>query len=259
MKKITYAQYFEGFERSIGEVDVINDAPSGADKWLPLDSRGLYRFQVSDFGFTDANGDAFSGVIFSDATGLSLNGQVLTNGQFVATSDITSLEWVGVGQVDLDSPTISFQVVDDGGTDNGGLDTDQTPNTITFELIEDFAYAIGTRGDDNLVGTFVTDLIIGGRGNDTLTGLQNPDIFRFDRKFGKDTITDFEMDDPDTYLIEGDTLSFDSDRITSFKDLKKHHVEQRGDDAWIVVSKKNVLILEDVEARDLDSDFVWLP
>jgi hypothetical protein len=255
MKKITYAQYLEGFERGIGEVDVINDAPSGADKWLPLDSRGLYRFQVSDFGFTDANGDAFSGVIFSDATGLSLNGQVLTNGQFVATADITSLEWVDFGQGDLAPPTISFQVVDDGGTDKGGLDTDQTPNTITFDYVEDLMYVTGTRGEDNLVGTFITDLIDGRRGNDTLTGLQYTDIFVFGRKYGKDTITDFETD---TDITGGDILDLNVPQITSFRDLKANHLEQHGDDAWIVLNKKNVLILEGVEGRDLESRDFWI-
>jgi hypothetical protein len=95
---------------------------------------------VSDFQFTDADSNALSAVIISTlpapASGiLTLNGVAVTAGQSMPVASITSgllkfepaLNFNG-------TPSFTFQVVDNGGTANGGVDTDGTPNTMTITV-----------------------------------------------------------------------------------------------------------------------------
>ncbi|MBX9456697.1 MAG: hypothetical protein KL863_12075 [Rhizobium sp.] len=52
---------------------------------------------------------------------------------------------------------------------------------------------IGTDGNDTIVGSAAFELLEGWLGDDTLTGGEGADIFRFRDGFGNDTITDFEI------------------------------------------------------------------
>src|SRR5690606_9505472 len=70
------------------------------------------------------------------AGSLTLNGIAVTAGQVINAADIPNLVYTslphehGAGYADF-----TFQVRDDGGTANGGVDTDPTPNTITIDVI----------------------------------------------------------------------------------------------------------------------------
>ena len=97
-------------------------------------------FAVGDFGFSDVN-DApnnFQSVIIATlpASGvLELSGVAVTAGQEITVADIPNLVFTpafnenGVGYASFD-----FQVRDDGGTTDGGVDLDPTANTITFDV-----------------------------------------------------------------------------------------------------------------------------
>ncbi|MDI2146207.1 DUF4347 domain-containing protein, partial [Pseudomonas sp. ITA] len=121
----------------------VNDAPSGTDKTVSLDEDGQYTFAAADFGFSDSSdspANAFSALVITSlpAAGdgvLSLNGVAVTAGQVIAVTDLGQLTFTpltnrngsGIG-------SFTFQVRDDGGTANGGVDTDPTPNTFAFNI-----------------------------------------------------------------------------------------------------------------------------
>ena len=68
-----------------------------------------------------------------------LAGIVVTAGQVVSFADITAdkLVWTpGHDAYGDDLASVTFQVRDNGGTANGGIDLDPTPNTLTFNVAE---------------------------------------------------------------------------------------------------------------------------
>ena len=121
-------------------VDSVNDAPDGANKTITILEDSTYTLTASDFGFTDLEGNNFDRVWI---TSLPSQGQLLYNNATIAAND-----WVS--KADIDSglltfqPTadangtnytsFGFQVQDDGGTANGGIDRDPTDNSITFNV-----------------------------------------------------------------------------------------------------------------------------
>jgi hypothetical protein len=122
-------------------VVAVNDAPAGADATITMLEDGTRTIAASDFGFTDVDANAFAGVVLTTlpATGtLLLNGVAVTvAGTFVSAADIAAnlltyrpvADGNGAGYA-----TFTFQVRDDGGTANAGQNTDQSANTITFDV-----------------------------------------------------------------------------------------------------------------------------
>ncbi|MEA3013736.1 MAG: trimeric autotransporter adhesin, partial [Sphingomonadales bacterium] len=120
----------------------LNDAPSGTSATITIDEDGSRVLTQADFGFSDpAEGDAFTGVLL---TSLPANGTLLLNGVAVAAAGIfvTAAQLAASQLVFAPAPngngsgyaSFNFAVRDDGGTANGGLDTDQSPNTLTFNV-----------------------------------------------------------------------------------------------------------------------------
>ena len=122
-------------------VSGVNDEPSGQDKTLSaVEDTGL-TLNASDFTFSDVDGHSFAAIIISELpTGgtLFLNGNPITTaGTFVAKTQIDNGELIFQPSPDGNGTAFAsfkFQVVDGGGQLNGGQDTDQTPNTITFDV-----------------------------------------------------------------------------------------------------------------------------
>ncbi|MDI2146286.1 hypothetical protein KBJ94_30055, partial [Pseudomonas sp. ITA] len=121
----------------------VNDAPSGTDKTVSLDEDGRYTFSAADFGFSDSSdspGNAFSALVITTlpAAGdgvLTLNGVAVTAGQVIAVGSLNQLIFIPVaGRNGSGIGSFTFQVRDDGGTANGGVDTDPTPNTFAFNI-----------------------------------------------------------------------------------------------------------------------------
>src|SRR4029079_2363335 len=103
-----------------------------------------YTFTTGDFGFTDPNdtpANALAAVkITTVATDgkLKLNGVDVTAGQFIAVADINAGNlkfFPDANENGSPYATFTFQVQDDGGTANGGVDLDQSPNTMTVNVI----------------------------------------------------------------------------------------------------------------------------
>src|SRR5205085_1284292 len=124
-------------------VTSVNDAPAGANKAVTVLEDASYTFAASDFGFSDPNdaaANALSAVKISTlpaAGSLKLSGVAVTAGQLVSAADIAAGNLVYTPAANANGPgyaSFTFQFVDDGGTANLGQNTDQSPNTLTFDV-----------------------------------------------------------------------------------------------------------------------------
>jgi VCBS repeat-containing protein len=121
----------------------VNDAPAGADKTVTTVEDTDYTFKTSDFGFSDPNDVTLNSLrevkIVSISGGGSLidHGVPVTVGQSISVSDITGgmLKFSPAADASgANYASFTFQVQDDGGTVNGGVDLDPSPNTIRFDV-----------------------------------------------------------------------------------------------------------------------------
>ncbi|MCF6768609.1 Ig-like domain-containing protein, partial [Thiotrichales bacterium 19S11-10] len=82
--------------------------------------------------------DSFNSVIITTVPtpgSLELSSVAVTAGQEVLVSDLANLIYSPVADANGTSySSFTFQVKDDGGTSNGGVDTDQSANTIIFDV-----------------------------------------------------------------------------------------------------------------------------
>jgi len=124
-------------------VTAVNDAPAGTNKTITTLEDSVYTFTAADFGFTDPS-DVPANTLLAvkistlPAVGvLADNGVAVTSGQFVSLADITGglLQFTPVANGNgTGYASFTFQVQDNGGTANGGVDLDQSPNTITINV-----------------------------------------------------------------------------------------------------------------------------
>ena len=121
-------------------IAAVNDAPSGSDNSVATQEDNGYTFATGDFGFSPGAGetDQLLAVEITTLPGqgsLTLDGVAVTAGQFVSAADIDAGKLVFVPGHDFNGDvSLTFQVQDDGGTANGGVDLDPTPNTITIQV-----------------------------------------------------------------------------------------------------------------------------
>jgi hypothetical protein len=140
-------------------VTAVNDAPAGADKTVTINEDTSYTFATGDFGFTDPNdtpANTLSAVKITTlpaAGTLTNNNVAVTAGQSISVADITGGKLKFTPAADgSGSPyaSFTFQVQDDGTTNNGGVDLDQSPNTMTINVT---AVNDAPAGADNTVTT----------------------------------------------------------------------------------------------------------
>jgi len=138
-------------------ISSVNDAPSGTDGTISVTEDTDYVFTGAEFGFSDVDGNNFDRVWITTlpAQGeLKYQGAPFAAGNYVVATDF-ALGWLtytpptdGSGSA---LTSFTFQVQDDGGTANGGVDIDPTPNTITIDVtaVND-APVLGAIGDQNV-------------------------------------------------------------------------------------------------------------
>ncbi|MBL7480416.1 tandem-95 repeat protein [Legionella bononiensis] len=119
----------------------VNDAPEGTDKNVTTTEDTPVVIKTTDFGFTDPNdnpADSLQAVKINtlplEGT-LFLHGAAVTAGQIISAADINAGSLVFIPATNMNGAiTFTFQVQDSGGTLNGGVDLDPTPNTLTINV-----------------------------------------------------------------------------------------------------------------------------
>src|SRR5262249_61712114 len=124
-------------------VTPVNDPPSPTGRSsAPLEDTA-FAFAAADFGFSDPLDSPANTLLavkittLPDLGTLTDNGVAVTAGQFIAAANITGGKFKYLPPANANgSPftTFTFQVQDNGGTANGGVDLDQSPNTITINV-----------------------------------------------------------------------------------------------------------------------------
>jgi hypothetical protein len=131
----------------------VNDAPAGSDKTLTIGESTPYALKASDFGFSDVEGNAFTQVRITTLPGagtLTNNGAPLQAEDFVTKAAIDAGHLVFTPAADAQGAayaSFTFQVQDDGGVADGGVDLDPSPNTLTFNVTEAASLVVTTLVD----------------------------------------------------------------------------------------------------------------
>ncbi len=121
----------------------VNSAPTGSAITLTIAEDQPRVIAASDFGYSDAAdspADGFAGVTISSlpaAGSLTLAGVAVTSGNFIGINDINAGRLVfapAANQWATAYAQIGFRVHDDGGTANGGIDTDPTVRQMRFDV-----------------------------------------------------------------------------------------------------------------------------
>ncbi|WP_306224535.1 Ig-like domain-containing protein [Bosea beijingensis] len=165
-------------------VNSVNDAPAGTDKTITLAEDTGYSFTAADFGFSDPNdnpANTLQAVVITTLPpngSLTLSGTAVTAGQVIAAANIANLRWTPAPDANGAAlASFTFQVRDNGGTANGGQNTDPIPNTITFDVtpvndapVNGLPASFATNEDISLrlAGLSVSD-VDAGSGNYTVT------------------------------------------------------------------------------------------
>jgi cyclophilin family peptidyl-prolyl cis-trans isomerase len=123
-------------------VTVPNQAPTGTSKTVSTPEGTAYPFLTTDFGFTDPNTPPFTLNAVEITTlptvgTLTDNGTAVKAGTFVSVADITGgkLKFTPkTGQTGSPYDSFTFQVQNNGGTADGGINTDPTAKTMTIDV-----------------------------------------------------------------------------------------------------------------------------
>ena len=125
-------------------INAVNDSPSGADKTITVNEDDSYTFTLADFGFSDpAEGHNLQNIFVNGVPAqgdLRNNGVLVNSGDYILPSDVSSGLLVFTpdpGTFGVAYGDFSFQLHDDGGTANGGVNFDQSSNKITIDVTPD--------------------------------------------------------------------------------------------------------------------------
>jgi hypothetical protein len=125
------------------DVTSVDDAPTGADARLTIDVADTYTFSTADFGFSDRDDNPANGltqVIVDSISGsgaFMLGDTAVSAGAFIDVDDIGSLTFTAnAGETGQNYASLVFRLVDDGGTENGGENTQANASTITFDVAQ---------------------------------------------------------------------------------------------------------------------------
>lgn len=233
-----------------------NTQPTGKNKTFTIDEGATFaQFEAEDFGFADADGDNFAGIIISgSSTGkLLLDGVKPAEFQFIPVDQLGGLSWT---VKDGDWGTIGafgFRIVDDSNSENNMA---KVFNYINFKVVDQVEKFIGTSKGETITGTNGRDIIDGKGGDDTLIGKGWKDTFVFSTGYGHDTIKDPIVGSIGDHYSKIDLSGLDS--IKNFRDLIRNHVADGHQNLDIDGGNGDVLSLKNVALDDLDrGDFIF--
>ncbi len=122
------------------DVTAVNDAPSGTDATLTILEDAPRTLTAADFGYSDLEGDAFTGVRIASLPGagsLRLNGVAVTVNQVVSAADLAANRLVYTPAANgngANHASFTFRVRDAGGAADGGVDEAASVNTLRFDV-----------------------------------------------------------------------------------------------------------------------------
>jgi protocadherin Fat 4 len=165
-------------EAAVITVTSVNDAPSGTDKTITFNEDTTYVLTAADFGFTDPDGNSFNRVWIMSLPGQGLllyNGSTFAANNWILKSDIDLglLTFEPVADANgAGYATFDFQVQDDGGTANGGVNRDATSNTITIDVtaVNDAPIIHGTAA--SAITAFINEFHYDNAGTDSGEGIE---------------------------------------------------------------------------------------
>jgi hypothetical protein len=224
----------------------VNDAPAGADKTVTTLEDTAYTFKVANFGFTDTVDTPANTLLavkiasLPSAGSLTLDGAAVVAGQFVSSADIAAGKLLFTPAANANGTgyaSFNFQVEDNSGTANGGVNLDASENKITVNVtaVRDDLNLIGTDGPDTLNGDKIDagsyDTLLGLGGNDTLNGLAGNDTLI--GGLGKDTLSGGAGKDLFVYTAAADTgkTAATRDVITDFSHAQGDQIDVHAIDA----------------------------
>ncbi len=124
-------------------VTSVNDAPQGAGATVATLEDTPYIFRLADFRFTDAHDSPANNVAAVTIATLPLAGTLTNKGLAVAAGQSITVADIIAGSL-IFAPTanangnnyasFTFRVQDDGGTINGGIDSDPVSRTLTINV-----------------------------------------------------------------------------------------------------------------------------
>jgi len=175
-------------------VNSVNDGPAGADKTIKIDEDIPHTFTASDFGFTDPDDNPANSLqsvriaTLPTAGTLRLSGAAVPAGQEISAATIGNLVFTPAADANgTPYASFTFQVRDNGGVANGGVNLDASANTITFDVapVED-APVINDQSlpaidehaaNDTVVGTVVASDVENNITGYSITGGDPDDVF----------------------------------------------------------------------------------
>lgn len=148
--------------------------PTGVDNSATIVEEGSYSFQISDFGFADADGDTLTSVALTTLPSdgdIKLSGvSVAVAGTQVVTADISNLTYVpdpnGSG---TPYAAFTFSVRDSSAAD------DATPNNFSFDVtaVADTptlsVTAVAAGNEDAAISLVITGVLVDSDGSETLS------------------------------------------------------------------------------------------
>jgi VCBS repeat-containing protein len=120
-----------------------NDPPNGSDKTTTIFEDATHTVSLTDFGFADPLDSPPNALAAVRIAGLPTTGVLRVNDTAVAAGQVIPVATITAGSLRYTPPAnasgsplarISFQVQDNGGTANGGIDLDPTPNTLSINV-----------------------------------------------------------------------------------------------------------------------------
>ena len=124
-------------------VTPVNDPPSGTNNAVTTNEDTAYTFTTADFGFSDPTDSPPNTLFAVKITTLPGSGTLTDNnvavnaGDSIPVADITGGKLKFAPAADANGApytTFTFQVQDNGGILNGGIDLDPTPNVMTVNV-----------------------------------------------------------------------------------------------------------------------------
>ncbi|NJR38142.1 MAG: hypothetical protein HC781_03930 [Leptolyngbyaceae cyanobacterium CSU_1_4] len=171
----------------------VKDAPTGQDKTISATGGIGYPLTANDFGFADADGDAFSSVRIDTLPvngAFQFNGANVMAGQVISTTDIAAgklVFTVAPGTNGNNYANFTFSVKDSSG--DASTEFDAVPNTITF----------------NVASNLPPSIDLDGNNSSGITG-NNYQVLYTPGQFAKIGDTDVKVTDVDDFNMESATL-----------------------------------------------------